>query len=380
MVPTLHDIEVAGKRVLLRVDYNVPLKEGEVRDETRIAATLPTLRHLLAQEARQLVLMSHCGRPKGKAEKGLSLAPVAARLGELLGEKVSFVDDCTAPAPADAKIVLLENLRFHPGEKENDESFAKKLAAHGDVYVNDAFGSLHRAHASVDATARRFAERAAGLLVEKELRNLDFSDAERPFVAVIGAAKISDKIAIMESLLERVDRLLLGGAVIFPFLKAQGHQVGESLCEEESVPLAKGLLERYTGKLVLPSDVVISEDVEGHEIFTVDVDKIPDGMKGLDVGDGTVEEYKRLLGEAATVFWNGPLGVFETPPFDTATKEVAEFLAQRKIRVVVGGGDTVSAVTGLGLAKLFTHVSTGGGAALEYITGRELPGLKALEG
>ncbi len=380
MIPSLHDIDVEGKRVLVRVDYNVPLKDGAVADDNRIVATLPTLKHLLGHDASQVVIMSHCGRPKGAVVPELSLEPVARRLGELLDEHVAFVKDCVdAAIPKDEKVVLLENLRFHPEEKKDDAAFAKKLAKHGDVYVNDAFGTLHRAHASVSAVTRLFPERAAGLLVERELKNLDLRDPERPYIALIGAAKISDKIEIMEALLGKVDKLLLGGAVIFPFFKARGLEVGTSLCEDESVPLAKSLLEKHREKIVLPTDVVISENLEGSEMFTVDADKIPKSMKGLDIGDHSVEEFKRVLDTALTVFWNGPLGVFETPPFDTATKEVAEFLAQKKIRVIVGGGDTASAVKKLGFSDYYTHVSTGGGAALEYIAGKELPGLKALE-
>jgi phosphoglycerate kinase len=379
MTASLKDIDVSGKRVLVRVDYNVSFKEGKVVDDKRIQATLPTITFLLEQQAQQVVLMSHCGRPKGEPDPALSLAPVATHLAELLGEEVAFVDDCVDKPLPETRVVLLENLRFHKEEKKNDPAFAKKLAEHGDIYVTDAFGSLHRAHASVDATARLFETRAAGLLVEKEITNLALQDPERPYIAMIGAAKISDKIEIMEALLERVDKLLLGGAIIFPFFKALGYEVGKSLCEEESIPTAKALLDKYGEKIILPEDIVISEELEGMEIFTVDKDKIPPTMKGLDIGDQTVERFKEELDSAATVFWNGPVGVFEVHPFDTATKELAEFLAQKKIRVVVGGGDTASAVKKLGFAEFYTHVSTGGGASLQYIAGKELPGLLALE-
>jgi len=380
MIPSLHDIDVEGKRVLVRVDYNIPFKDGAVADDKRIVATLPTLKHLLGHDASQIVIMSHCGRPKGVVVPELSLKPIATHLGELLGEQVAFVKDCIDVAiPKGKKIILLENLRFHEEEEKDDAVFAKKLAKHGDVYVNDAFATLHRAHASVSAVAKLFPERAAGLLVERELKNLDFHNPERPYIALIGAAKISDKIEIMEALLEKVNKLLLGGAVIFPFFEAHGFEVGTSLCEDESVPLAKNLLEKHGDKIVLPTDVVISENLESSEMFTVDTDKIPKNMKGLDIGDHSVEEFKRVLNTAKTVFWNGPLGVFEMPPFDTATKEIAEFLAQKKIRVIVGGGDTASAVKKLGFSDYYTYVSTGGGAALEYIAGKELPGLKALE-
>ncbi len=380
MIPTLHDVTAAGKQVLLRVDYNVPLKKGIITDDRRITATIPTIKALLDDGAERLVIISHLGRPKGEVDSALSLKPVAERLQELLGESIIFHDFLTEGFNLpEGRLILLENLRFHPGEESDDEKFAKELAALGDLYVTDAFATLHRKHASVHACPQLFTEKAAGLLVQRELQNLDFSDAERPFVAILGAAKISDKIKLLEGLLEKVDTLLLGGAVIFPFFKALGYEVGKSLCEEESVPLAQDLLQRFKKKIMLPHDIVISEELEGSEIFTVDADKIPKGMKGFDVGDAAVEEFKRVLKKASTIFWNGPLGVYEVPPFDTATKELAEFLAKQKARVVIGGGDTVTAVDTYKLTPYYTFVSTGGGAALQYVAGLALPGLEVLE-
>lgn len=383
MVPTLYDISFERKRVLLRAEFNVPMKKGIISDDRRIVATIPTIKNLLLNGSSQIVIIAHLGRPGGRSNPDLSLKPVAERLEKLLEEDVVFIDDCIdVSIPKDAKIVLLENLRFHPEEKANDEEFAKKLAVHGDVYVNEAFGMLHRVHASVVALPKLFAvnERAVGFLVQKELMNLDFSNPERPFVSILGCAKIGDKIELVESLLDKVDKLLLGGAIAFNFLKAMGLEVGKSLYEPDKVELAKRLLERYGNKIILPKDIVISEDIEdGSEIFTVAIDKIPVNMKGLDIGDESVEEFKRVLSTAKTVFWNGPVGVFEVPPFDTATRDLAEYLTKLKSRVVVGGGDTTSAVDNMGFSTLYTHVSSGGGATLQLVAGKTLPGLDVFE-
>lgn len=379
MVPVLRQLSCTGKRVLLRAELNVPLRDGKVVDDWRARLVVPTIKFLLSQGVQQVLITAHLGRPGGKRDEELSLAPLAPLLEELVGEPVLFVPDIP-DEPPDERLVLLENLRFYPGEEENSGEFARRLARLGDSYVNDAFGVLHREHASVVALPKLFpGAKAAGLLVERELENLDFSHPEQPFVAVIGAAKIDDKVAMLSSLLKKVEKLLLGGASIFPFFKAMGYEVGESLCDAESVPLAKKLLEEYGEKIVLPRDVVISESLEGTEIFTVDVDKIPRGMKGLDVGDISVEEFQRYLAVAKTIFWNGPLGVFEVEPFDHATNQLAHFLAQRRARVVVGGGDTAAAVNKLGLTNYFSHVSSGGGAALKYVAGEKLPGLEALK-
>ncbi len=374
---TLNDLSFKGKRVLVRCEFNIPLKEGRITDDRRIKASLPTIKRLLAEEPERLILLAHLGRPGGKRVAEYSLEPVAQRLSELLNEKVPLVT--TYDRVPRERIILLENLRFYPGEERNDESFARKLAALGNAYVSEAFGVLHRVHASVDALPRLMKEKCAGLLVEKEVRNLDFTNPERPFVALIGAAKITDKAELLDALLEKVDKLLLGGAMIFLFYKALGYEVGKSLCDEERVGLAKRLLEWHATKIVLPSDVVISEDVEGHEIFTVAADKIPPGMKGLDIGDESVESFIKILQGAATVFWNGPLGVYEVPPFDHATNKIATSLAKMKAQIVAGGGDTAAAIYKLGLEQYYTHVSTGGGAALQLVAGRQLPGLAALD-
>ncbi len=377
MMRTLHDLSFEGKRVLLRAEFNVPMKDGQIMDDRRIKAALPTIKAILEDKAQQLVIIAHAGRPKGKVVPELSLRPVAKRLGELLETDVGFTD--TYEKIPKQQVVLLENLRFQKEEVANDTTFAKTLAKLGDIYVDDAFGNMHRAHASMDAVPHLFKEKAVGFLAEKEVKNLDFSQPEHPYIAVIGAAKISDKIDMLEALLGKVDKLLLGGAIVFNFFKAKGYEIGTSLCEDESVPVAKKLLEKYGDKIILPKDIVISEELEGSEIFTVDADKIPANMKGLDIGDRAVDEFRKLLKDAATVFWNGPLGVFETEPFDHATNQIAEFLAQQKARIVIGGGDTAEAIDKLGLEMYFTHVSTGGGAALQLIAGKELPGLKALE-
>ncbi len=374
MLPSLREVSCAGKRVLLNAELNLPLKDGAIEDDRRLKAALPTMRAILADDAKQLVIISHLTAMR----KELSFKPVVGPLQEALGEPVAFVDDCTKPAPPDARVVLMENVRFHDGEKQNDPAFAKLLAQHCDLFVNDAFATMHRPYASFVTLPGLVAEKAVGLLVEKELANLDFTSPERPFVAVLGAAKISEKIELLESLLQRVDRLLLGGAIVFTFFKAKGYEVGTSLCEAGELGTAKGLLEKYAEKLLLPADIVISEDVESHEIFTVDADKIPSGMKGLDVGDQAIGEFERVLDGAKTVFWNGPLGVFEVPPFDAATKAIAEHLAKEKARVVIGGGDTAAAVDKYGLAHYYTHVSTGGGASLQVVAGKPLPGVEAL--
>ncbi|RME32082.1 phosphoglycerate kinase [Candidatus Woesearchaeota archaeon] len=376
---TVHDLVVEGKRVLVRADLNVPLSEGHIRDDFRIRAFLPTIRLLAERQARQIIILSHLGRPKGNVVPEYSLRPVAEKLGELLGERVALVSDFSAVP--EQRYVLLENLRFHEEEEAGDASFANALARLGDAYVQDAFGTLHRRHASIVALPACFppSERAVGLLVQKELKGLDISRPERPFIAILGFAKLSSKIALIKELLTKVDQVLLGGGVVFTFLKAQGLEIGTSLCEDDQLPTARQLLADHAEKIMLPKDFVISDDIEGTEIFTVDADKIPPTMKGLDIGDASIEEFKRVLDNACTVFWNGPVGVFEQPPFDTATEALAAHLAKSKARVIIGGGDTASAVRKMGYAPYYAHVSTGGGAALQYLAGEELPGLKALE-
>ena len=383
---TVKDINVTGKRVLVRVDFNVPLAEGKVADDTRLRAALPTIQYLLDQGAK-VILMSHLGRPKGKVVEELRMDPVAERLSELLGRPVRKLDDCVGDAvkaavaemrPGD--VILLENTRFHPEERKNDPQFAKKLAELADVFVNDAFGTAHRAHASTVGVAQ-YLPAVAGLLMEKELNFLGkaLESPERPFVALLGGAKISDKIGVIENLLTRVDALLIGGGMANTFLKAQGYEVGQSLVEDESLGVAKELLERAGEKLILPVDAVVADRFAADAASkAVPVDEVPPDWRILDIGPRTVELFKEKLAEARTVVWNGPLGVFEFPKFAAGTEAIARFLADLEATTIIGGGDVVAAVRRAGVADRITHVSTGGGAALEFLEGKELPGVAAL--
>jgi phosphoglycerate kinase len=376
-VKKLDDLgELAGQRVFVRVDFNVPLDgSGRITDDTRIRAALPTLRELRGRGAR-LVLASHLGRPKGPDPK-LSLQPVRARLEELLGEPVGFAESLDAVPEGD--VVLLENVRFHPGETKDDAELAKDYAALADAYVNDAFGSAHRAHASTHAVAQLFERRAAGLLLQREVETLTsiLSQPERPFAAVVGGAKVTDKIGVLERFLEVADEVLIGGAMAFPFLAAQGHDVGDSLNAPEDAEPARRLLEHP--KLQLPVDLVLgrefSADTERRELDGVDV---PDGWMGLDVGPATAERYGEAVRRARTVFWNGPMGAFELAPFAAGTEAVARAVAACDGTTVVGGGDSVAAITQFGLEDEVTHVSTGGGASLELVEGKTLPGVEVL--
>jgi len=386
---TLRDLDdLKGKWVLVRVDFNVPLDdEGNITDDTRIRATLPTLRELIRLGAR-LVLMSHLGRPNGAPDPKYSLAPVARRLSELMGTQVKLapavVGDEVTEMVDDLKpgqILLLENVRFEPGETTNDPQLSASMAALADAYVNDAFGASHRAHASTVGVARRLPH-AAGLLLEKEVETiLEVTQApERPMVAILGGSKVSDKIKVIERFLQVADTLLIGGAMAFPFLKAQGHAVGNSLCADEDVALATTLLAHLgAGKLKLPVDLVVgpsfSADAPATVISGVEV---PEGQMGLDIGPQTAEEYKGWISEAGTVFWNGPMGAFELPAFAAGTRAVAEAMAAAPGITVVGGGDSAAAVQQFGLADKMNHVSTGGGAALELAEGQRLPGVEAL--
>ena len=370
---TLDDLDVEGRRVLVRVDFNVPLKDGEITDDTRIRAALPTLRELRAKGAAKLVLVSHLGRPKGQPAPEYSLAPVARRLEELLGVPVGFGED------AEGEVVLLENIRFEPGETKNDPELAKKLASLADVYVNDAFGTAHRAHASTEGVAHLLPS-AAGRLLQREVEAIGgiMENPKRPFVAVVGGAKVTDKIGVLRRFLEVADSVLIGGAMAFPFLKARGHAVGASLCADEDVEAARGLL--GDDKLKLPVDLVLgrefSADTETQELDGVDV---PDGWMGLDIGPKTAARYREEIASAGTVCWNGPMGAFELAPFAAGTKAVAEAVAASPGTTVVGGGDSVAAVVQFGLADRVDHVSTGGGASLELIEGKALPGVEALK-
>ena len=391
---TLRDIDPTGKRVLVRVDFNVPRHDGEVSDDTRLVATLPTLRYLLHKNAR-LVLMSHLGRPKGGPDPKESLVPVATRLQRLLRTPVAFAKDCVgaeadekAHALADGQVLLLENLRFHPEEEKNDPGFARALAGLGEVYVNDAFGTAHRAHASTEGVPRILKPAAAGFLMEKELTYLGaaLDHPTRPFVAILGGAKISGKIDVITALLGKVDRLLIGGAMMFTFLRAQGRPTGRSLVEEERVEMARGVLRQAEARgveLVLPVDCIAATASDGTAPTRVSTleDLRPDEM-GLDIGPATMQRFERCLHDAKTVLWNGPMGVFEVPAFAEGTMALARALAAATARgavTVVGGGDSAAAVQQAGLAEKLTHLSTGGGASLEFLEGKVLPGVAALD-
>ncbi|QYJ15144.1 Bifunctional PGK/TIM [Rubrobacter xylanophilus DSM 9941] len=382
---SVRDLELRGKKVLVRVDFNVPVRDGEVTDDTRIRRALPTIRHLLDQGAR-VALVSHLGRPKGEPDPRYSMDPVARRLEELLGEPVRKLDVAVGPEveraleETEGGVVLLENSRFYPGETKNDPEFAAALAAPFDLYVNDAFGAAHRAHATTVGVAERLPA-AAGFLLEEELDYLDgvLRSPERPFVAILGGAKVSDKLGVIERLLEVADRLLVGGAMCFTFLKAKGLGVGDSLVEDDYLGEARRLMEEAADRLVLPVDVVVAERMEeGAETRTVGVEEIPAGWMGLDIGPRTVELFRRHILEARTIFWNGPMGVFEIDAFARGTEGVARSVAESGATSVVGGGDSVAAVRKLGLEDRMSHISTGGGASLEYVEGRELPGVAVL--
>src|SRR5918993_3314235 len=380
------DLDVGGKRVLVRVDFNVPVRDGEVTDDTRIRRALPTIRHLLSEGARPL-LISHLGRPKGEPDPEYAMDPVATRLGELLGEPVEKLDAAVGPEVEVALdewdgrgVVLLENSRFYPGETKNDPEFSDQLAALADLYVDDAFGAAHRAHATTVGVAERLPA-AAGLLLEEEVDYLDgvLEDPERPFVAILGGAKVSDKLGVIESLLGVADTLLIGGAMCFTFFKAQGYEIGNSLVEDDYLEEAKRLMEEAGDRLVLPVDVVVAEAVEEDaESETVPVDGIPAGKMGLDIGPKTVDLFSAHISGASTIFWNGPMGVFEIDAFAKGTEGVARAVAESGATSVVGGGDSVAAVNKLALEDQMSHISTGGGASLEYVEGKELPGIAVL--
>jgi phosphoglycerate kinase len=372
----LDDLGVDGKRVLVRVDFNVPLEDGRITDDTRIRAALPTLERLRERGAR-LLLAAHLGRPKDR-EPELSLRPAADRLGELLGTQVKLAPDLDHVPDGD--VVMLENIRFEPGETKNDPALAKRLAALADAYVNDAFGAAHRAHASTEGVAHLLPS-AAGLLLQREVQTLTgiLEDPARPLVAIVGGAKVTDKIGVLEAFLERADLILLGGAMAFPFLKVQGHSIGDSLCADEDLEPARKLLETGAAKISLPVDLVIGDrfaaDAEHRNLDGVDV---PDGWMGLDIGARTAQAYAGEIAGAGSVFWNGPMGAFELEPFAAGTRAVAKAVAAASGTTVVGGGDSGAALVEFGLADRVTHLSTGGGASLELIEGKPLPGVEAL--
>jgi len=387
-IPTIRDLDLAGKRVLVRVDFNVPLKGGAVSDDSRIRASLPTIRHIL-QAGASAILCSHLGRPKDKVVPELSLRPVADHLGKLLGSRVDFVAATVGPEAERAaralkpgEVLVLENTRFDPGEEANDAGFARKLASLADTFVMDAFGSAHRAHASTEGVTH-YLPSAAGFLLEKELTFLGqaLQEPAHPYLAILGGAKISDKIGVIRNLLPQIDRLLVGGGMANTFLAAQGLELAESLVEAEAITQAKELLDLAAERLLLPTDVVVADAFEAdaqHRV--VPVQGVPAGWRVMDIGPQTVERFSQALRGAGMVFWNGPMGVFEFPAFAAGTEAVARAVAGSGAISIVGGGDSVAAIHQAGLEDRITHLSTGGGASLEFMEGRELPGVTALQG
>jgi phosphoglycerate kinase len=384
---SITDIDVKGKRVLVRVDYNVPIKDDKVTDDTRIVAAMPTVEYLLAHGAA-VILFSHLGRPKGGPDPKYSLRPVAAHLSGLLGKPVAFADDCVGPvAEAAAKalkpgeILVLENTRFHPEEEKNDPELAKKMASLADIYVNDAFGSAHRAHASTEGVTH-YLPAVAGFLMEKEIQYLGqaIANPKHPFIAILGGAKISDKIGVIRNLLTKADQILIGGGMANTFLKAKGFQIGDSLYEEEALDTARQLLHSGATHLQLPVDVVIGDRFDAEaEKKIIAIGSVPDGWRILDIGPDTVANFGKILAGAGTIVWNGPMGVFEFPRFAGGTIGVAKAVANSKAVSIIGGGDSVAAINQAGLAEQITHISTGGGASLEMLEGLDLPGLVALQ-
>jgi len=388
---TVRDVDVKGKRVLVRVDFNVPMNaEREITDDTRIKAALPTIRYLVDHGAR-VILASHLGRPKGKPTDEFRMDPVARRLSELLGKPVLKLNECVGDevkaavvAMRDGDVVLLENLRFHAEEEANDEGFAKALADLADIYVNDAFGTAHRAHASTAGVAR-FLPAVAGFLMEKEIEVMGkaLADPERPFVAILGGAKVKDKVGVVRNLLDKVDTLMIGGGMAYTFLKAQGFEVGQSILEADKIDLARELMDKAKARgvrFMLPSDVVIADRfAEDAKTRVVPVDQIPPDWQALDIGPETVQRFAKEIAGARTVVWNGPMGVFEMKPFAEGTRGVAKALAESKAVTIVGGGDSAAALEEMGFADKVTHVSTGGGASLEFLEGKELPGVAVLK-
>ncbi|HKP64095.1 MAG TPA: phosphoglycerate kinase [Polyangiales bacterium] len=388
-IRSIRELPIEGRRTFLRVDFNVPVENGKVTDASRVDATLPTLRHALERGAK-LVLASHAGRPKGKRKPEYSLEPVGAVLAEKLKCEVLLTDDCISDAASkvvadlrEGQVALLENLRFHAGEEANDENFARELAKLADVYVNDAFGAAHRAHASVSALPKLFRERGVGFVMESEisaLERLRTSDVH-PFVAVLGGAKVSDKIGVLEALLDRVDALLIGGAMANTFLAAQGLSMGKSLVEPDKLALARSLLQRAQDrrvKLLLPTDLVIAPALDAESGKVVPIDGVPADAMALDIGPRTAEAFRNAILPAKALFWNGPLGLFEKKPFSEGTFAIAKAGADCAGFTVVGGGDSVAAVNQAGYSSSYDHVSTGGGASLEYLEGRPMPGIEAV--
>jgi phosphoglycerate kinase len=384
---TVKDIDLKGKRVLMRVDFNVPMEGGKVTDDKRIKASLPTIQYVLDQGA-SLILMSHLGRPKGGPDPEFSLKAAAEVLAGLLGRPVQMAPDCVGPevekmvkALKPGQVLMLENTRFHAGEEKNDLELAKQMASLAEVYVNDAFGSAHRAHSSTEGVAR-FLPAVSGFLMEQELEYLGraTSNPERPYIAILGGAKISDKIVVVENLLSKCDKLIIGGGMANTFLAAKGYAMQDSLVESASVETAKAVMAKAGGKLLLPVDAVVADKFEaGANSKVVDVDKIPAGWRVMDIGPKSISLFKDALKGAKLIVWNGPMGVFEMPKFAEGTFAIAKLLAESGATTVIGGGDSASAVKKAGVAKQMTHVSTGGGASLEFLEGKELPGVAALQ-
>ena len=386
----MKDIDVKGKRVFVRVDFNVPMADGQVSDETRIKAAIPTIQYLVEQGAK-VILASHLGRPKGEVNEEMRLTAVGARLAELMGKDVKKLDEsigeeveAAVAAMQEGDIILLENVRFHKGEEKNDEELSTKFARLADVYVNDAFGAAHRAHASTEGITKFVPTSVSGFLMEKELDVLGkaLSNPERPFTAIIGGAKVKDKIGVIENLLEKVDHLIIGGGLAFTFVKAQGYDIGKSLLEEDKIELAKSFIEKAKEKgvqLHMPIDAVVAKEFSNDtEIATVDIDAIPADMMGLDVGPKTAANYAEVIKQSKLIIWNGPMGVFEMENFANGTKTVAEAMAETAGYTVIGGGDSAAAVEKFNVAEKMDHVSTGGGASLELMEGKALPGIVAL--
>jgi len=386
---SVRDLDLKGKRVLMRVDFNVPLEKGVITDDTRIRAALPTIKYII-ERGGKLILMSHLGRPKGIDPK-LSLKPVSRRLSELLGKEVKMAPDCIGDEVQrmvaemkEGDVILLENLRFHKGETENDPEFARELASLGDVYVSDAFGAAHRAHASTEGVTKFIPQAAAGFLMEKEIEYLSkaVQSPEHPFVVILGGAKVSDKIGVLTNMLERADAILIGGGMAYTFLKAQGYNVGKSIVEDDKLDLARQIMNEAKEKGVefkLPVTTVIADrfapDANSKVVKSTE---IPDGWLGVDIGPETVEEFSKVIGRAKMIVWNGPLGVYEFDKFAKGTVAVAKLLAESDAITIIGGGDCVAAVQKAGVADKMTHISTGGGASLEFLEGKELPGIAAL--
>lgn len=387
---TIKDIDIKGKRLIVRVDYNVPLDESlKIIDERRIRESLPTIHYALKNGAQKVILMSHLGRPKEQVMDSLRLAPIARKLEELVQEKVLYLKDCIGPQVEGSvktckeRVILLENLRFHKEEEGNDAGFAKKLASLADIYVNDAFGTAHRAHASTVGITQ-YLPSVAGFLIEKEITYLKkaLEHPRRPFVVIFGGAKISDKLGVIENLLPKADAMIIGGGMVYTFLKAQGKKIGTSRVENDKLELAKQILRKAQAakvKMALSSDFVIVTKFESSADMKVVKDEIPDGWMGVDIGPETRKEFKEILKTARTVIWNGPLGVFENDDFDKGTREVAQFIAGLKnVTTIIGGGDSAAAIAKFKLEDKMTHISTGGGASMEFLEGKELPGIAAL--